>query len=299
MSDSDGAAHEPDTADSSAQGVTAIQSLTERFLGIPFASRRQYAGFGIGVFAIVNVIIGTVLTLRGIGPYGLGVACVINVCLTALILIPLTTSNSSPPLWSCVVPELPLRGPDLANLSELLEEIRMRAYQHLHEEKDDLKNEQVRANAFLADYNLAGEGYAFQLVMPDALRKEMHHPPECTIQLKPEQGLTGRVFTDGRRGIVHRIPDDKGQWDDTYKLTDELKAKVHPKLKWIVSLPIQDPETQVTLAVLNIDGLDADFGDKQLSILATKVFGMVKAFEICLAKQPQVAVSLTVAEIQP
>lgn len=295
MHDSDDGAAREQTSGTIASAIKAIVSLTGHVI-TGRASRRQIAVFGVAVFAIVALVLVSVV-LGGEG-FAIGFSFVVSLCLFILILISLAVPSATPSLWSCVVPEMPISGPALDKLGRLVEEMRMLAYRHLHAGYNDLKNEQVRANVFLADYNLAGEGYAFQLVMPDDLRKEMNRPEEWAMRLKPRQGLTGRVFAEGSMGIAHRRSNADGHWDAVYELTDELKKIVHPDLKWIVSFPIRDPSKNITLAVLNIDGLSHDFNDDLLSNLATTVFTLTSAFATCLAKQPQVAVSLTVAEIQ-
>jgi predicted phosphodiesterase len=199
--------------------------------------------------------------------------------------------------WSRTVPKLPLPTTTVTELSKLLEEIRVRAFKLLKKHKGRLLNRHVRGNVFLLDYRQPHDGCAYTLYMPEELRKKMNYPPEWDIRFNPGQGATGLAFETGRQRISKRLSKQKGDWDSVFHLTDDLKKKVHKDLEWIVTLPLKDPVTELTLAILNIDGLDYQFPDEVLSEVVLSLISEIKAFGVSLAEQPRVSISFSVEEI--
>jgi hypothetical protein len=159
-----------------------------------------------------------------------------------------------------------------------------------------LQDRQIRGNIFLADYSKGREGIAFELFMPEEFRKNMNYPEEWSLRFYPGQGATGCVFVEGDQRITRRLPTDQGEWDSVFKMSDELKGKVHKDLKWIVTLPLMDRQTRNTLAVLNIDGLDCSFDDDQLTEMVTSVSRDCAGLAALVASQPGVNLSIRLEE---
>lgn len=198
--------------------------------------------------------------------------------------------------WRRTVPKYPIHPTALDEMSPLLEHIRHSSFNCLHPMNASLQDRQIRANVFLADYSKAKDGIAFELFMPNDLRKNMNHPPEWLLRFNPGQGATGCVFVEGDQRVTRRLPNEEGQWESVFKMSDELKEKVHKDLKWIVSLPLKDRASQSTLAVLNIDGLDYDFTDEQLAEMVESVSNDIVGLATLMAGQPRVSLSTRVEE---
>ena len=259
-------------------GKTALEGLK---------GPERIAVYAIGAVAIVALLVAAVKA---------AVWVVITVAASAVVLLLLVRGSKSAalPTWSCAVPRLPLANPDLQTLSDLLEELRQQAYAFLHAEDraPTLEERYVRANVFLADYRDPGDGYAFNLYMPDELRRNMNHPAEWELRFRPGQGATGLTFVSGSQRVTHRQPDEAGEWESRFELSDDQKRCVHRDLKWIVSLPLKDMNNSATLGVLNIDGLNHDVSDDHLSSMAAALIPQITAAAVVLTKQSKVTIGI-------
>lgn len=260
--------------------------------------RQKIFVFVVGVISSIALLAGIVFLLHGESLF----ACAL---LLLGIAVPISTymrifrdELGAVSSWQCFVPKLPIDPSALDDMSQLLEHIRVGAFNFLHDLNNDLRDKHVRANAFLADYRRGGNGIAFKLVMLDKLRKNMNHPPEWQLEFGPGQGATGCVFIEADHRVTRRLPTDEGEWDAVFKMSDELKEKVHKDLKWIVSLPLKDPVSQCALAVLNVDGLDYDFSDEQYMDMVTSVSRDCGGLAALMAKQERVKLFVRVEEIQ-
>ena len=110
----------------------------------------------------------------------------------------------------------------------------------------------VRANIFVPTANA--------LRMVPGAWDNMQWAPEHDIELASDHGSTGRAFTDGTPFSILR----RGAAWTAGVLPGPEQAKVHPRLQWILSLPIGRLDTRGgmtvardVLGVLNIDGLDS------------------------------------------
>ena len=168
-------------------------------------------------------------------------------------------------------------------LRSLLIHIQRRAYQYLQATEPSLQDRQIRANVFLPHHSQTKGGTI--LSMHPSWQVNMWHLPENNIEFLPGQGATGLAFSDeyGRVRIARRLSPDAGEWEQEYQMTDELRDKVHEDLKWVMSFPLKDAQGN-TIGVLNVDGLDYEFSDEQLSIVAKELLpGNIKAFGFQLA----------------
>jgi predicted phosphodiesterase len=188
-------------------------------------------------------------------------------------------------IWTRTLLELPLKTGVVRKVRELLGTIRMQAFEYLQGIEPRLLDRQVRANIFIADYRQAGDGVGYVLCMAEELRINMNHPSEWHMKFRPGQGATGMVFSEGIQRFSRRLSKEEGQWETVFALSEEQKAAIHKDLEWILSLPLKDPASRETLAVLNIDGLDHALNDGILASMAVRSVAEIYAMEILLAEQ--------------
>lgn len=137
---------------------------------------------------------------------------------------------------------------------DVLEEARCLVRDHLKTKEATLEDYQVRANIFFPDYENVGTSQrAFVLKIRPGLHIHMTEP-ELGITLEPGQGLTGQVFRTGEPRVAQRQKASETGWDEVYQITPELVRIIHPKLKWIVSMPLKGGDHK-PIGVMNIDGL--------------------------------------------
>jgi hypothetical protein len=79
----------------------------------------------------------------------------------------------------------------------------------------------------------------------------MERPEELTIQMDFGKGSTGRAFANGE--VVRSIW--KEGWGASDIGEDDQMAKVHPDLRWILSVPILPSDDPKPVLVLSVDGL--------------------------------------------
>jgi hypothetical protein len=141
-------------------------------------------------------------------------------------------------------PQLP--ADHLRIVQTLVQQIRALAASEL-----DLDPALVRANVFVPEAGV--------LRMLRGAWDNMTHAPEHEIALRFDHGSTGRAFSDGMPFSIRR----KARSWTAGVLPGPQQARLHPRLQWVLSLPIGRLVTheQVTVArdvvgVLNVDGLD-------------------------------------------
>ncbi len=205
------------------------------------------------------------------------------------------------PTWSRAVLKLPLPDKKIDELVEALGSIRDAAILWLRKRRTDidLKEEQVRANIFLADYQQADVRAPFHLFMPERLRLNMAGHPDANIRFRPGQGLTGVVFFENGLKYAQTIATPTGhQFDEVYQLTKEQKESLHPQLRWIASLAlnITPPEggPRKAVGVLNVDGLTHLYNPDDLNLLLAALTLKVAAVSDKLAGLPMARIVLTV-----
>lgn len=85
----------------------------------------------------------------------------------------------------------------------------------------------------------------------DDLTFQMNHPEELTVKMPIGYGSTGRCYETGTPNIAVL----KSDWGP-HALADPEMRKLHPDLKWIVSVPVLSQDsTRRPIAVLNVDGI--------------------------------------------
>lgn len=99
--------------------------------------------------------------------------------------------------------------------------------------------------------NLFGISPDTKLSMLQGLAHRMDRADELGLQLEIGQGSTGLAFATARPNIAVLRAD----WGSA-SIPDSLLSKVHPGLRWIVSVPVFADDRRKTMWILNVDGLD-------------------------------------------
>jgi len=181
-----------------------------------------------------------------------------------------------------VVPAVPLPGPVLDQMGDIVEALRKKCWGHVAHALTVGAKVQVRANVFMPDYRSHLRGLAYELFMHPQLRSGMNREAEWDIRFAPREGATGLVFDEGRQRTVRRRD---------FLLTDRLREVIHPDLRWIVSTPLKDKQHN-TLAVLNIDGVGFDLDQAELDALSDLIAKDAKQLGALLDAAPKRVVSI-------
>jgi hypothetical protein len=223
------------------------------------------------------------------------------------------------PSWTRVVPKIPIKPPSkLSEFNTLLAEIRDAAVgkiRELRSDKDNLIDKQhVRVNVFLAGTDTVEEyGEVCGLFIPKRLHVGMEDESERGIVFRPNEGVTGRVFTLGKPFGAKAVPTGKGlDWipvplidegedlDKQKFLLRESHVKlIHKQLRWIISFPLKaevgGPEK--TMGVLNVDGLEHPLDDPEMKELARYLTNRVDRLAAEIVKLPKVKITIVVEDV--
>lgn len=216
----------------------------------------------IVVYCCYGVILITIITLS-VPPYevfkelvALAFAILFLVIVAGFVLLRYRDlSTVMPPTTTAIPYWQPLPTFKFEKLRAMLEETRKIAFEFLKSEKPELSDDDVRANIFYPEYNSSGKLDKYELKIYRGLHFKMDYDPELQITFKPEQGATGKVFASGQACVAKRLPSDIGDWDDTFNITDDLAAAIHPALKWVISMPLKGESNNKPIGVVNVDGL--------------------------------------------
>ena len=111
--------------------------------------------------------------------------------------------------------------------------------QHLH-----IAHKYLRANVFCLEEDAV-------LRIPSGLHFNMDDPKELSISIPVGQGCTGTAFSD-RKPAIAIFEEDWGR----HTLPGSELSRVHPDLKWIISMPIMPLDNSCEiLGILNVDCL--------------------------------------------
>ncbi len=135
------------------------------------------------------------------------------------------------------------------HLLDVLRRVRSEAAGHLN-----VPEANVRSNIF----GLSSSG---DLRIIPGFDDNLSKPEERTISLVPGEGNTGIAFQTKRPSIAILEED----WGLAAVSGSEL-AKLDPRLRWIVSVPVLNADDAPPICVLNVDGFD-ELGVDQLSPL--------------------------------
>lgn len=180
------------------------------------------------------------------------------------------------------------KGSDISGLSledydravSLLTQIKENVFRCLSQKQSGISIHEIRANVFLPQKSDSEPSYVLKIY--PGLHVNMNNVQEREISFGPGEGLTGRVFEDGTPRVAERIPSEETGWDSTYTLTDEQVSRIHPKLRWILSLPLKDDETPI--GVVNVDGLQDNVHVDALYGCIQNIFGEIAAMQELLSR---------------
>jgi len=129
--------------------------------------------------------------------------------------------------------------------------------------------------------NLFGKDDANNMRMILDLTFNMNWPDEYNISMPVGYGSTGRCFSEGKPNIAI-LREDWGK--DT--LVDEELKKVHPDLRWIISVPVRIGEGETPpIWVMNVDGLKASANEEKLQKALGKLFIWSKFISLIISKR--------------
>lgn len=221
--------------------------------------------------------------------------------------------------WSRVTVKLPVPPGPLGELSDALQSIRTMAQAKylaiLQARQPAILNVDVsnlRVNVFLPDSQSAIQGEVCGMHIPTRLHHGMQDDNERRIQFRPNEGLTGRVFTlEKAFGALRQAADAAwqlvllegpgGLGDDKFKLTLEQVNLINPALRWIVCFPLKASvnATLQTFGVLNVDGLDEPLTVEEMQALFNQISVDVKSFAANAWRLEKNRISISVEEFPP
>lgn len=250
---------------------------------------QEHVGFIVISFLVlvIAIVVGTALIFKG--QYVLG--CVVAVIAFALFCFgmccisrtskvtvetkrPEQAGESSTKIWSRVTVKAQ-KGQGMPKLAPQVWSIRHGAqsrYSKLLGERNpppsQTDEDLVRVNVFLPDTRDVDKGEVCALFIPEELHAGMGDKDEREMTFRPNQGVTGRVFTRQEPiGTLRKSATEEWKWirlegipvmvDSEFQLTQLQMQLIDENLRWIVSFPltVTIDGKQVTLGVLNIDGL--------------------------------------------
>jgi hypothetical protein len=200
----------------------------------------------------------------------------------------------SQPTWSRLLPKVPIDGKLKDDLYGQLKRIRERAHYLISNKDKSIGLNQIRINIFIPDTKNANQGEVCSLHIPKRLHSGMKDKDERSIRFRPNEGLTGRVFSYNERLGTRKEKNSKGEeeWiqvnvdsgrsitpDEEYKLTNEQLSLITDRLIWVVSFPlkIEYRGEEEVMGILNIDGLDKPISNEIMKDLANYVEKDVEA----------------------
>lgn len=161
---------------------------------------------------------------------------------------------------------------------------------------DDISDQSIRANMFLADYTRVGEGIACELYMPREFRINMLAPPEWRIRFLPGKGASGDAFVSGDQTIER----------SDFNLDDRTQLEaLDPDLSMILSMPLVHPDDRYAMAVANLDVLETDRSHDDLRRALAQVSddadlrSMIDQLAAEFARLPRVEISIFAERVDP
>ena len=129
----------------------------------------------------------------------------------------------------------------------------------------------IRANIFMPD----GTG---RLVIPDGLHYNMRNPQETAISIAPGTGCTGTAFAERTPTIAIM----RRTWGP-HTLPQSILTHVDARLRWIVSVPIPDPDVPgVVCGIFTVDCLDVASERQELEVLVEDLTAIAQAVSALL-----------------
>lgn len=228
-----------------------------------------------------------------------------------------TNANTGKILWTRVTVIQPIPLQQISTLETSLREIRTLAqskYANLLNNRTlsstNFDQSNLRINVFLPDTQAAEYGEVCGLFIPNKLHHGMTDVKERQVRFRPNEGLTGRVFSMKKAygalretaasewQSVH-LEGASGVGDDGFYLTAEQINQINPDLRWIVSFPLQAKlnKDDETFGVLNIDGLITPLTAEEMQAMFVTIKPSVAKFAEELFKLDKRRVTITVNDV--
>jgi hypothetical protein len=168
----------------------------------------------------------------------------------------------------------------------------------------------VRVNVFLPDTGHVRDGEVCALFIPPDLHDGMKNKDERGIKFRPNEGVTGRVFTRQEPiGTRRTSATEEWQWiylegsarmgDGEFQLTQSQMQQIDKDLRWIVSFPLMGDVTgkQNTVGVLNVDGLSEVLTPAEMQVIYSTLKPEVGRFAECLAGLDKCRITIAVEDV--
>ena len=217
-------------------GCLIIGVLALAVLGIPpyAASKELYALVIAAVFLLVCVVLFVyAYTIRPPSHDG----------------IPPRPGGTPQPIPPALKP-----APDPRVIRPFLDDARTNVRNYLHQLDSAVTDDDVRANLFLPVKAADAAGGGVTLAIPSQLCLRMNLADERDITFGVGEGATGQAYQKGEVLIACRGAPGSTDWDSKYRLTPEQVRRIHPDLKWVISLPVKSVAGTI-VGVANVDCL--------------------------------------------
>jgi len=266
-----------------------------------------------GEYVLGGILAGVVVVLLGFGMW-----CISRMRQVSGQQTPPGPAIKSPTdKWSRVTVKVPIEEEELKKLAD---QVRMLRDSAKREYSDVLKGrtppsqadpDSVRVNVFLPDTRDVRHGEVCALFIPQGLHHGMKNDDEREIQFRPNQGVTGQVFTR-QQPIGTRRTSATGGWvwidlegragtgDGKFQLTQVQTRLIDKNLRWIVSFPLKvdvADKQQHTVGVLNVDGLSEVLSPEEMKTIYDNLKLRVEGFGKCLAGLDKCRITIAVEDV--
>ncbi len=220
-------------------------------------------------------------------------------------------SAPSQDIWSRLEVKLDMPEERLLDIRMRLKDIHATSFTLLSKSIDGLTEDQVRVNVMVPDNRRARYGEVCHLFIPRWLHVNMDQSPDKDIRFSLTQGLVGIVFTSSKPGGAVQ---EEGGWSRVFfgeeepqepgvpdfELTDWQRNKLHPELRWVLSLPLLYSDAEGTthaLGVLNIDGLVHTMAPELLGKFFLSITEKATVIAALLNELPKQRLSILLQEV--
>lgn len=168
----------------------------------------------------------------------------------------------------------------------------------------------LRINIFLPDTSDVELGEVCGLQIPQQFQHGMRDPREIQVRFRPNEGLTGRVFTYSKAYGARRDAADAGwaavalsggtiEGGHRFILTEEQINQINSALRWIVSFPLKGAMHGEPRAygVLNLDGLNEAITEPEMRALHLALMPQVEALAADLFRRAKCEITITVHDV--
>ena len=263
-----------------------------------------------GEYVLGGVLAGVVVVLLGFGMW----------CISRM------RSQQTPPgpaiksptaEWSRVTVKVPIEPDKLNELAGRVRTVRDLAKTRYSALLRDRKSppsqtdpDSVRVNVFLPDTRNVLDGEVCALFIPKGLHHGMKNDAERGLRFRPDEGVTGRVFTQQQPiGTRRTSAIEEWEWidlegtggigDNKFQLTQVQMRLIDESLRWIISFPLMVDVAGKphTAGVLNVDGLSEVLTPEEMQAIYHTLEPTVKDFAKRLARLDKCRITIAVEDI--